>query len=46
MALAYGTSLRVGDYMCESEEQGVTCLEVGTGDSFFIAKDRYSIDTT
>ena len=39
--LAYGKGIRVGRFRCRSEENGITCNVIATGDGFLI--DRTTV---
>jgi hypothetical protein len=41
--LAYGDSVERGEYLCESEPDGVTCTERETGHGFFISRKSFRI---
>lgn len=41
--LGYGHGLQIGTTRCVSELDGLTCLQVGTHDGFFVSKHRYAL---
>ncbi|WOQ18000.1 DUF6636 domain-containing protein [Raineyella sp. W15-4] len=43
--LAYGQAVRMGDMMCFSQSNGVSCSSNLTGDSIFLARERYELNS-
>jgi len=43
--LGYGQAARMGDLMCFSQSNGISCSSNLTGDSIFLARERYEIST-
>ncbi|WOP18705.1 DUF6636 domain-containing protein [Raineyella sp. LH-20] len=43
--LAYGRAVRMGDMMCFSQSNGVSCSSNLTGDSIFLARERYELNS-
>jgi hypothetical protein len=41
--LGYGESAQRGDFLCESEEDGVTCSHVGNGHGFFLSRQSFRV---
>lgn len=41
--LAYGTAAENGSITCGSQETGVTCVDVETGDGFTVSREQYTI---
>jgi len=41
--LAYGSASQRGRFLCESEEAGITCTNVDTGEGFFLSRESYRI---
>lgn len=42
--LAYGTTSAVGSFSCDSNEDGMVCVDLGSGHWFRIAKASYSLN--
>lgn len=42
--LPYGSSLRLGEMECASDETGISCEDTTTGRGFTLAREQYSID--
>ena len=45
-ALAYGAAATKGDYACHSTQDGISCWNTQTGQSFALARGGWMIGTT
>lgn len=43
--LTYGTAVKMGDVLCISQSNGISCAQSMTGDSIFLARERYEVNT-
>lgn len=41
--LGYGSAAQRGPFLCQSEQAGLTCTNVFTGEGFFLSRQRYEI---
>lgn len=42
--LAYGTAVKMGAVLCISQSNGISCAQSMTGDSIFLARERYEVN--